>query len=60
MWLGRERGTVTTYKTGQSFSELSGDRHSVGAHAGETSPANLLAGFVVDTSETQLTIPLGN
>src|SRR5262245_4656492 len=51
-------GPVTTYKGGQSFSELSGDRHRVSANAGETEPAKLLAVFVVDTSEKELTFPL--
>src|SRR4029453_10307575 len=46
-------GPVTTYKAGQSFSELPGDRHSVSANASETQPAKLLAVFVVDTTETQ-------
>ena len=53
-------GPVTTYKAGQSFSELPGDRHSVSANASETKPAKLLAVFVVDTNETELTIPFGN
>ena len=53
-------GPVTTYKAGQSFSELPGDRHGVSANASETEPAKLLAVFVVDTNETELTIPLGN
>jgi quercetin dioxygenase-like cupin family protein len=53
-------GPVTTYKAGQSFSELPGDRHRVSANASETQPAKLLAVFVVDTNETELTIPLGN
>jgi quercetin dioxygenase-like cupin family protein len=53
-------GPVTTYKAGQSFSELPGDRHSVSANASDTKPAKLLAVFVVDTNETQLTIPIGN
>ena len=51
-------GPVTTYKAGQNFSELPGDRHS--ANASDTKPAKLLAVFVVDTNETELTIPLGN
>jgi quercetin dioxygenase-like cupin family protein len=51
---------VTIYKTGQSFSELPGDRHRLSANASETEPAKLLAVFVVDTNETELTIPLGN
>jgi quercetin dioxygenase-like cupin family protein len=51
-------GPVTIYKAGQSFSELPGDRHGVSANASETKPAKLLAVFVVDTNETDLTIPL--
>jgi quercetin dioxygenase-like cupin family protein len=53
-------GPVTTYKAGQSFSELPGDRHGVSANASETQPAKLLAVFVVDTDDMLLTIPLGN
>ena len=53
-------GPVTTYKAGHSFSELPGDRHAVSANASETQPARLLAVFVVDTNETELTIPFGN
>ena len=53
-------GPVMTYKAGQSFSELPGDHHGVSANAGETQPAKLLAVFVVDTNETELTIPFGN
>ena len=53
-------GPVTTYEAGQSFSELPGDRHAVSANASETKPAKLLAVFVVDTHETDLTIPFGN
>ena len=53
-------GPVTTYNAGQSFSELPGDRHGVSANASKTEPAKLLAVFVVDTNETELTIPLVN
>jgi quercetin dioxygenase-like cupin family protein len=52
-------GPVTTYKAGQSFSELPGDRHGISANASKTKPAKLLAVFVVDTNETELTIPFG-
>jgi quercetin dioxygenase-like cupin family protein len=52
-------GPVTTYKAGESFSEMPGDRHAVSANASETQPAKLLAVFVVDTSETVLTTPFG-
>jgi quercetin dioxygenase-like cupin family protein len=51
---------VTTYEAGQSFSELPGDRHGVGANASKTSPAKLRAVFVVDTNGKELTIPSGN
>ena len=53
-------GPVTTYKAGQSFSELPGERHSVSANASKTKPAKLLAAFVLDTNERDLTIPCGN
>jgi quercetin dioxygenase-like cupin family protein len=53
-------GPVTTYNAGQSFSELPGDRYGVSANASKTKPAKLLAVFVVDTNETELTIPFGN
>jgi len=46
-------GPVTTYKAGQSFSELPGDRHAVSAQCQQTKPAKLLAVFVVDTNETE-------
>ncbi len=50
-------GPVVTYRTGQSFSEMPGDRHSVSANASKTQPAKLLAVFVVDTDEKELTTP---
>jgi quercetin dioxygenase-like cupin family protein len=52
-------GPVTTYKVGQSFSQLPGDRHGVSANASKTRRAKLLAVFVVDANETELTIPFG-
>ncbi|MFD1983618.1 cupin domain-containing protein [Mesorhizobium newzealandense] len=48
-------GPVTTYRAGESFSEFPGDRHGVSENASTTEPAKLLAVFVVDTSETELT-----
>jgi quercetin dioxygenase-like cupin family protein len=51
-------GSVVTYRTGQSFSEMPGDRHSVSENASETEPAKLLAVFVVDTDEKELTTPI--
>lgn len=53
-------GPVTTYRAGQSFSEMPGDRHVVSANASQTNPAKLLAVFVVDTNETELTTPFAN
>jgi quercetin dioxygenase-like cupin family protein len=50
-------GPVITYRAGESFSELPGDRHSVSENASTTEPARLLAVFVLDTDETTLTIP---
>ena len=51
-------GPVVTYRTGESFSEMPGDRHAVSENASETAPAKLLAVFVVDTDEKVLTTPL--
>jgi quercetin dioxygenase-like cupin family protein len=51
-------GPVVTYRTGESFSEMPGDRHSVSENASKTAPAKLLAVFVVDTDEKELTTPL--
>jgi len=53
-------GPVTIYNVGQSWSEMPGDRHSVSANASETKPAKILAIFVVDSSEKELTTPIGN
>jgi quercetin dioxygenase-like cupin family protein len=53
-------GPLTTYTVGQSFSEMPGDRHGVSSNASDTEAAKLLAVFVVDTNETQLTTPLGS
>ena len=53
-------GPVTTYKAGRSFFEVPGDRHGVSANASKIKPAKLLAVFVVDTNETELTTPCRN
>jgi quercetin dioxygenase-like cupin family protein len=50
-------GPVVTYHTGQSFSEMPGDLHSISENASKTEPAKLLAVFVVDTDEKELTTP---
>jgi len=50
-------GPVVTYRAGQNFSEMPGDRHSVDENASKTAPAKLLAVFVVDTAEKKLLTP---
>jgi quercetin dioxygenase-like cupin family protein len=50
-------GPETIYRAGQNFSEMPGDRHAVSANASTTEPAKLLAVFVVDTNEKELTTP---
>ncbi|MHB1205611.1 MAG: cupin domain-containing protein [Rhodospirillaceae bacterium] len=52
-------GPVVTYRAGESFTELPGDRHSVSENASKTEPARLLAVFVVDTDDKVLTTPDG-
>jgi quercetin dioxygenase-like cupin family protein len=51
-------GPVVTYRAGQNFSELPGDRHTLDENASKTEPAKLLAVFVVDTDEKELLTPL--
>ena len=53
-------GPERTYQAGESFSEMPGDRHGVSANASKTKKARLLAVFVVDTDEENLTIMSGN
>jgi len=50
-------GPVKTYRAGQSFSEYPGDHHGVSENASDSERARLLAVFVVDTDETELTTP---
>jgi quercetin dioxygenase-like cupin family protein len=44
-----------TYHAGENWSESPGDHHTVSANASKTKPARLLAVFVVDTGDTELT-----
>jgi quercetin dioxygenase-like cupin family protein len=53
-------GPVKTYRAGESFSEMPGDRHKVSANASRTRPAKLLAVFVVDSKDRELVLPLGH
>jgi quercetin dioxygenase-like cupin family protein len=48
-------GPVTIYRAGESFSEFPGDHHGVSENASKTERARLLAIFVIDTNETNLT-----
>ena len=48
-------GPVTTYRAGESFSENPGDHHAVSENASKTKPARLLAVFVVNSDEKNLT-----
>lgn len=50
-------GPRKTYKAGESFSEMPGDLHSVSENASKTKPARLLAVFVVNSDEKELTTP---
>jgi quercetin dioxygenase-like cupin family protein len=52
------KGPIKTYKAGESFSEMPGDVHGVSANASITKPARLLAVFVVDSNEKELTTNL--
>jgi quercetin dioxygenase-like cupin family protein len=50
-------GPEKVYRAGDNFSEMPGDHHGVSANASATEPASLLAVFVVDTDEKNLTTP---
>ncbi|MFJ1259168.1 cupin domain-containing protein [Cupriavidus sp. CuC1] len=46
------------YKAGEAFFEEPGSRHPVNRNASKTQPAKLLAVFVVDSNDKELTTPL--
>lgn len=48
-------GEAKVYKAGESWSEAPGAHHVVSENASKTEPASLLAIFVVDSSEKELT-----
>jgi quercetin dioxygenase-like cupin family protein len=48
-------GPVTIYNAGESWSEAPGAHHAVSENASASEPAKLLAIFVVDTAEKDLT-----
>lgn len=51
-------GPKRVYRAGESFYETPGSRHPVSRNASKTAPARLLAVFVVDTDDKQLTTPV--
>jgi quercetin dioxygenase-like cupin family protein len=48
-------GPRRVYRAGESFYETPGSRHPVSRNASKTRPARLLAVFVVDTDDKELT-----
>ena len=50
-------GPVKTYRVGENWTELPGAHHGVSANASDTKPARVLAVFVVDDADAELTIP---
>ena len=51
-------GPAKVFHKGENFSERPGDRHAVSANASNSEPAKLLAVFVVDTTDKELTRPI--
>ncbi len=51
-------GPRRVYRAGESFYETPGSRHPISRNASKTKPARLLAVFVVDTDEKELTTPV--
>ena len=51
-------GPIKVYHAGESFSEMPGDRHGVSENGSKTRKAKLLAVFVVDTDQKDLTFPI--
>lgn len=50
-------GPVRVYRPGESWTESPGAHHRVSANASDTEPARLLAVFIVDATDEQLTVP---
>ena len=51
-------GPRRVFRAGESFYETPGSRHPVSRNASKTKPARLLAVFVVDTDDKELTTPV--
>jgi quercetin dioxygenase-like cupin family protein len=52
-------GPMRVYRAGESFYEPPGSVHPISRNASKSKPARLLAVFVVDSDETELTTTLG-
>ncbi len=50
-------GPARVYRAGESWFEAPNAQHQISRNASKTAPAKLLAIFVVDSSDTQLTTP---
>ena len=48
-------GEVRVFHAGESWSEKPGARHDISENASTTEPATLLAIFIVDSTDTELT-----
>lgn len=51
-------GPTRVYKAGESWSEPPGASHTISRNTSNTEPAKLLAVFVVDTDDKELTTPV--
>jgi quercetin dioxygenase-like cupin family protein len=51
-------GQVRVYRAGESWSEPPGASHPISRNASKTKPAKLLAVFVVDSNDKELTTPV--
>jgi hypothetical protein len=54
-----QRGTGDDRQGGQNFSELPATATASAPNASKSKPAKLVAVFVMDSNETELTIPFG-
>lgn len=50
-------GPAHVYRAGEGFYEVPGSHHRISENASDKDPASLLAVFVVDSTDTSLTIP---
>lgn len=50
-------GPVKVYRAGEGFHEVPGSHHGVSENASDKEPASLLAVFVLDSNEKNLTTP---